>query len=158
MAIVTMTVTINAAFLREIKDDNRRLGELLDELRGRCSATEHQAVDPGSLASLLAQLRDQLALHFSLEEAYGYFEDPVAVAPRLCRRAKSLRDQHQTLFMQICEMVEYAERWQYHEIRQQALERIAIRFLTFEQQLREHESLENDLIQQAYSDDIGVGD
>jgi len=158
MAIVTMTVTINAAFLREIKDDNRRLGHLLEELRGRCCASEHQAIDPASLVSMLGQLRDQLALHFSLEEAYGYFEDPVAVAPRLCRRAKELRDQHQTLFVQICEMVDYAERWQYHEVRQEALERIACRYLTFEQQLREHESLENDLIQQAYSDDIGVGD
>jgi len=33
MAIRTTTVTINAAFLREIKEDNQRLKELLAELR-----------------------------------------------------------------------------------------------------------------------------
>jgi len=35
MAIRTTTVTINAAFLREIKEDNQRLKELLAELCGR---------------------------------------------------------------------------------------------------------------------------
>ena len=31
-------------------------------------------IPPRRFAVLLAELRDQLAMHFSLEEAYGYFD------------------------------------------------------------------------------------
>ena len=29
-------------------------------------------------------------MHFALEEAYGYFEDAVSVAPKLCEEAEEL--------------------------------------------------------------------
>jgi hypothetical protein len=86
VSTLTSTVTVNAAFLQEIKEVNHELWQLLADLRHRCQ----RPMAPGSCRSLvekLCQLRDQLALHFALEEAYGYFEDPVDVAPQLCRHA-----------------------------------------------------------------------
>ncbi|MCL6481793.1 MAG: hypothetical protein K6U02_08700 [Firmicutes bacterium] len=67
--VQTGTVTINAAFLQEIKEVNQDLWALLAELRHRCQ----RPLAPGAcrwLLDRLCQLRDQLALHFSLEEAY----------------------------------------------------------------------------------------
>ena len=89
MTVVTMTgtVTVNAAFLQEIKEVDQELWSLLGDLRHRCQ----RPIAPGQcrlLIDKLCQLRDQLALHFSLEEAYGYFDDPVEVAPQLSRQAE----------------------------------------------------------------------
>jgi hypothetical protein len=42
------------------------------------------------LVNLLEALCDQSALHFSLEEAYGYFEDANHVAPQLGEQAETL--------------------------------------------------------------------
>ena len=89
VSISTTTVTVNAAFLQEIKEVNHELWQLLADLRHRCQ----RPIAPGTcrvLVDKLCELRDQLALHFALEEAYGYFEDPVDVAPQLCRQADAL--------------------------------------------------------------------
>src|SRR5262245_61954266 len=97
MTVITTTgtVTVNAAFLQEIKEVNQELWSLLADLRHRCQ----RPIAPGHcrlLIDKLCQLRDQLALHFSLEEAYGYFEDPVEVAPQLSRQAEMLRSEHRS--------------------------------------------------------------
>jgi hypothetical protein len=67
------------------------------------------------LADLLGRVRDQLAMHFALEEAYGYFEEPLSVAPRLSSQADALRNQHGDLYLAICELVDQAQRRAYHE-------------------------------------------
>jgi len=41
------------------------------------------------LVDWLSELRDQLALHFALEEAYGYFDEPLHVAPQLAEKANT---------------------------------------------------------------------
>ena len=99
MSVVTSTgtVTVNAAFLQEIKEVNQELWSLLAELRHRCQ----RPIAPGHCRQLIDKislLRDQLALHFSLEEAYGYFDDPVDVAPQLSRQAEHLRSEHRELY------------------------------------------------------------
>lgn len=157
MAIVTATVGVNAAFLQEIKDDNIRLRQQLEELR----EVFHMPVIHGGhflkLMGMFDQLRDQLAMHFALEEAYGYFEDPVSVAPRLARQAGLLRNQHRTLFVWVCDLSEAAE-----QLRDQGaearLEMLREAFWNFDEELRRHEDAENSLILQAFDDDIGVGD
>jgi len=158
MAVVTRTLALNAAFLQEIKEDNRQLRQLL-------CATETIFSDLGDVfpahqdvVELLWRLRDQLAMHFALEDAYGYFDDAIAEAPRLSERAKVLRREHDDLFLQICELVEEAEQLLYGEcsIRHRAL--LAERYLAFHIAFHRHEALENELILQAFDDDIGVGD
>ena len=88
MTTAQRTLTINAAFLQEIKDDNRELKQLLDDCAERLAHASTGHVDPKRLVGSLARLRDQVALHFALEEAYGYFDDAIDVAPRSAARPK----------------------------------------------------------------------
>jgi hypothetical protein len=153
----TATLTVNAAFLQEIKEVNQELWELLAELRHRCQ----RPVAPGQcrlLIDKLCQLRDQLALHFALEEAYGYFEDPVEVAPQLSRAAERLREEHKTLYVDFCDLVERAERMFYDEQHAALALWLGPQFLELDARLRNHEERENELIYEAYDSDIGVGD
>lgn len=152
----TPNVTINAAFLQEIKADHQQLKELLDRLRAL--AVEPQALPNHvrEFVDLLDQLRDQLAFHFSLEEAYGYFEDALETAPELSAQALMLRSQHGELFVLARDLADVAA--------QQASEspanfaQLAQQFTEFDKALEAHESAELNLILAALEDDIGVGD
>lgn len=159
MAVVTATgtVTVNAAFLQEIKDVNQELWALLRELRHRCQ----RFIAPAHgrhLIDKMSQLRDQLALHFSLEEAYGYFDDPADVAPQLCCKADRLRSEHKDIFTDLCDIIEHAERLFYDEQHAALALWIGPEFLSFDDRLRHHEDEESDLITDVYTGDIGVGD
>jgi hypothetical protein len=157
IAIASGTVTVNAAFLQEIKEVNQELWQLLSDLRHRCQ----RPIAPAQsrvLIDRLCQLRDQLALHFALEEAYGYFDDPVDVAPRLSHRADRLRGEHKGLYLDLCELVEKAERMFYDEQHAGLALWMGPDFLAFDEKLRGHEERENELIYEAYDSDIGGGD
>ena len=153
----TGTVTVNAAFLEEIKEVNQELWQLLTDLRHRCQrpiAPAHCRL----LIDKLCQLRDQLALHFSLEEAYGYFDDPIDVAPQLSHQAEQLRGEHKELYLEFCDLADHGERMFYEERHAALALWIGPQFLELDQRLREHERRENELIYEAYDADIGVGD
>jgi hypothetical protein len=159
MTVLTLTgtVTVNAAFLQEIKEVNTELWQLLGDLRHRCQ----RPIAPGQcrlLIDKLCQLRDQLALHFSLEEAYGYFDDPVDVAPQLSRMAGRLREEHKSLYLEFCEVADHAERMFYEERHAALALWIGPEFLQLDRRLRDHEERENELIYEAYDVDSGVGD
>ena len=159
MTVLTLTgtVTVNAAFLQEIKEVNQELWDELADLRHRSQrpiAPSHCRL----LTDRLCLLRDQLAMHFSLEEAYGYFDDPVEVAPQLGRAADQLRKEHKSLYLELCDLVDHAERWLYEEKLANLALWIGPQFVEFDRRLREHEERENELIYDAYDADIGVGD
>lgn len=159
MAIRTTTVTINAAFLREIKEDNQRLKELLAELRevlGERGSPEW--LTRYALIEKLGNFRDQLATHFALEEAFGYFDEPLKAAPQLAERAEELRQQHADLFVRLCRLVDQAEDDYQREPHERAFRLIAERFHQFDADLQVHEQAENELIMEAFNADIGVGD
>jgi hypothetical protein len=158
MSIATATVTINAAFLQEIKDDARELRCLLAQATEMLGPTHLPTVEPRRIVDLLNRIRDQLALHFTLEEAYGYFEDALNAAPQLCELAESLRNQHQQLFADFCRLTEEAEQLLYGEAGDHARARIARLYHNFRADLQLHESREHDLILAAFNDDIGTGD
>lgn len=157
MVTAQRTLTINAAFLQEIKDDNRELRNLLDE-SAAVLARPAGSVEPRRIAQLLGRLRDQLGMHFSLEEAYGYFDDAIDVVPRLSRRAETLRSQHPRLFIAICELVDQAEQMLYHERAPLRQNDLARNFATFRETLQAHEAEEVALIVQTLNDEIGGGD
>lgn len=158
MSIVTTTVTVNAAFLEEIKEDDRRLRRLLTEAQAAFAQRRFHRAWLIRTVALLCDLRDQLALHFTLEESFGYFDDPICAAPWLSERADALRAQHPDLFVLICEIVEAAERSLEPHARRTRLDQVAGRFNEFLVALQQHETDETDLIFQAYNEDIGVGD
>ena len=115
-------------------------------------------IDIKRLAAQLGKLRDQLAMHFALEEAYGYFDDAIDVAPRLSRQAKTLKDQHPTLFLTLCAVVEQAEQLLYRETTDAIAKRLHRDFADFHARLQQHEAQEDALIMQEVNEEIGGGD
>lgn len=170
MSIVTGTLTVNAAFLREIKDDNRQLQELLATLRDLMSNPVAPRNHSQQVVELLESLTDQLAFHFALEEAYGYFEEAIDVAPRITERADDLRAEHAILFEFVRKIAETAEQWHSQHVchrnttgdstgegtaRSLSFHDIAIQFQQFSNELLQHEQNESALILEAYDTDIG---
>lgn len=154
--VQTRLTTINAAFLKDIKDDNRelkRLFESIDEL------TFHHQMSInhwGELVGMIDQLTDQVAMHFSLEEAYGYFDNAIEVAVELSQRAGELRHQHVLLYEELVALDD--------SVAQTSIDRIddvkscLERYKRFHRRFRVHEEAELELILSAIDDDIGVGD
>lgn len=157
-ATATQTVTVNAAFLQEIKEVNHDLWRLLADVRRMCNSPATIDSAPRRFFGLIEELRDHLALHFALEEAYGYFEDPIDVAPRLCRQANELRAEHHELYLMMVDLSETSELLTQPRFVIGAVLKVVGQFQSFDQRLQRHESRENDLIMQEYGDDIGVGD
>lgn len=158
MLTQTGTITVNAAFLQDLKEDNIHLRELLAAVNDALGNPAGRRIRTGALAELLGRLRDQLATHFSLEEFFGYFDDALDVAPRLSAQADILKAQHETLFEEICEIVEDAEALVYHEAAACGIQQIAHRYRVFNERLQSHETCERELILDALNEDIGVGD
>jgi hypothetical protein len=150
----TRTVKINAAFLRKAKKDNSRLRKLLRRADRTLSLPSPRADAPRRVAKLVAELRDQLSMHFALEEMFGYFDDSMILTPELLDACETLRREHVPLFLEICDIAERAERVAYHETPEKELRRVGLRFRAFLDQLLTHESREIDLILQALVVDV----
>ncbi len=152
----TRRLSVNAAFLKDIKDDNRDLKVLLDRIKPlaehRQTAINHWV----ELIELFAGLRDQLALHFSLEEAFGYFDDAIVTAPQLSVTAECLRGQHAMLFEKIRDLADTAI--ELPPDRAESVSRCLEEFDRFRVALEKHEESELKLILDSLDDDIGVGD
>lgn len=148
--------TLNAAFLREIKEDHQQLKSMLGRLRdlaaNRSALTNHTR----EFVGLLTDLVDQLAFHFALEEAYGYFEDALDQAPRFHVQAGKLRGQHEQLFLLCREVAEVGQAGLLSEGTDWDL--VVDQFVAFDQALQAHESAELSLIMDAMNLDVGVGD
>ena len=97
-------------------------------------------------------------MHFSLEEAYGYFGDALTVAPRLSRKADRLRSQHGERYSHLCQLTDNAEQLLYHETGDTSASGLAAGFREFCRVFQEHEHRENELILEAVDEDIGGGD
>ena len=149
-------LAVNAAFLKEIKDDNRQLKTLWDQLTPLFSHHETAKNHWDELISRLAEIRDQLAIHFSLEEAYGYFDDAVDIAPHLSVAAESLRSQHSNLFGQIRDLADFI--LELDSERTEQVQKLIRKFELFKNDFQKHEEAELRLILKSFDDDIGVGD
>ncbi len=148
--------TINAAFFQEIKDDHLQLQDLLNRLR---DLSEHRQSLPNHACAFtdnIFRLCDQLALHFSLEEAYGYIEDIIETSPHLHVRTSLLRDEHTQLFVMIRDLADRAAarpKGATNELMQLAEE-----FVEFDHAFKAHEAAEVKMIMTAMNQDEGCGD
>ena len=147
---------INAAFLQEIKEDNRQLKTLWDRLVPMLAYPETAQNHWGELVAGLAELRDQLAIHFSLEEAYGYFDDAVDAAPQLSVQAEGLKAEHPKLFAQVRDLADRILETNVEQI--EHVGRFLRHFDRFRRNFEQHEEAELKLILQSFDDDLGVGD
>jgi hemerythrin-like domain-containing protein len=147
---------VNAAFLQEIKEDHQQLQKLLSDiehlLENRVSLNNH----PRNFLVLLDELVDQIGLHFTLEEAYGYFEVALDEAPRFHEPALKLRDQHRELYVMLQKIAESAATA--CEAAEPQLNPVADQFTAFHTALKAHESAELNLILEAMNRDMGFGD
>lgn len=152
---ITGTVTLNAAFFQEIKEAHQEFWERFSHASQICQASR---CEPGrEVVDALTELRDQIALHFALEEACGYFDDPQEVSPQISEQAIQLRDEHRTLYVQIVQLAEFVDSLhRTARLARHACE-VEARFRQFSEQLHRHEQRENELILQVF-DDVGVGD
>ena len=153
-ATVSHTVTVNPAFLQEIKEVNEELWQLLGNLRS-CFQRPISPSHCRQLVEKLATLRDQLALHFALEEAFGYFEDPAYVPISVGDSAEKLRQEHRTLYVWLSNLVERGEQMAYELHYTELALWLGPQFEKFDAALRDHESRENELIMDALEVDLG---
>jgi hypothetical protein len=103
-------------------------------------------------------LRDKLALHFALEDAYGYFEDPLDVPAHLAQRALDLREEHAGLYVALSELAEEADDLLHERKLSGFTTTVPRQFEEFCERFATHEAREVELIQNAFVEDIGAGD
>lgn len=158
MLLQTKTPAINSALLEEIKQLNRVLWDLVEDIAVACSCRLKTHEGCTFFCIRLTRLRDQLATHFSLEEAFGYFDGPIDIAPRLSDTADKLLQEHAQLQHRVSELVTFT--WTLHNrgALHVAFTQVAREFDGFHNDLSQHERREQLLILQAYDDDIGVGE
>jgi len=142
----TRALSINPAFLQEIKDSNLTLWKTFDRLNEACREPRPPASALGLLVPLLGELRDALALEFALEESYGYIEVPSAVAPVNNHLLHDIRSQHCRLYLKITELAERAEELQFRGLANNDLGTLVAEVREFGLELRDHERVEADLI------------
>ena len=140
------TLTINPAFLQEIKDSNLTLWKTVERLNVACREPREPKAVLGLLVPLLGELRDALALEFALEESYGYIEVPSAAAPVNHHLLQDIHSQHCRLFLRITELAERAEEMQFRGMLHDELPALVNEVGAFELEFKDHERMEADLI------------
>lgn len=134
----------------------RREHEELRELLGFVHLTLPKRLETvASVSQMFASLCNQIETHFGREETAGLFDDIVAQASRLSQQTEHLRDEHGCLLEAARKLANQAKGGDGSDDWWQRLES---EFQEFSKQLMQHESKENDLLFQAYFDDIGSPD
>lgn len=128
------------------------LNSLLDAIANRF---EHDHDPSRNLVSLLNALAFHLQTHFEFEEGDGYFASLVQKAPRTAATVERLLREHREMSQEVEEMIVIAREdlAQKHDTSD-----LAERYRKFREKLEVHEHLENDLLQDVYTEDIGTKD
>jgi hypothetical protein len=135
----------------EVLDDHHQLKSLLLRIDQALNVRS----DMEGVSHMLAQLGDRIIAHFALEEDGGYFAEAILQSPRLVARANRLMAQHPMLSSKVRRVTigsdagAGSETW---------WEETRLRFEEFRAALAEHERGENELLQEAYTQDIGSHD
>ncbi|MCA9236676.1 MAG: hemerythrin domain-containing protein [Planctomycetales bacterium] len=132
--------------------DHRQLAGLLSDIRAEFDAEERSK---RRLEKIVTTLSELCEAHFRREEEGGYMREAVQQAPQLSARARTLGEEHEELQEQIEKLrilihsgVESSAWWI----------RVQSDFAAFAKQISRHESEENALLQEAFSQDIGTKD
>ena len=140
----------------ELFEEMQREHEELRALLGNLHKVLAERLDKVQrVAELLASLVDHVETHFEEEEVAGFFDQIVDRAPRLSDNIERLRHEHQQLLGAVRQLNQVASQGNGSADWWQQLEQA---FHQFSTELMHHESAENDLLQQAFTDDIGTGD
>ncbi|MCA9212836.1 MAG: hypothetical protein KDB27_07220 [Planctomycetales bacterium] len=159
IAIKTGSLTINAAFLKEIKDDNSDLSNLIDATFDALTSQSAEKINVRALFDIMSQIRDYLAMHFALEDEFGYFDDAVDVPFQLSCQADILKAQHEQFYTEICLIVETAESLLHSRSQSIAMKsKVIDAFKSFYVRFQDHEEAERELVFQSFQCDFGETD
>jgi hypothetical protein len=154
-----MMDTRQEAYVAGFKAEHRELHDVLrnvDRAWRVCETHDWTEADCGECCGALTALKDHLTHHFAQEEAGGYLEEALTLAPRLGATADRLLAQHPVLLARCAELVELARRSGADKTAQRRLHE---KFPAMRKLLLEHERGENAVMQEAYHVDLenGVG-
>ena len=139
---------LSEEILREHEDLRELLGKIHRMLANRLESV-------ASVSEMLASFGEHVELHFAEEETAGFFDDVVDRAPWLSNRIDALRTEHQQFLAAVRKLNEVAADgdgsadW---------FQRLESAFHRFSSELMHHESVENAILLEAYTDDIGAAD
>jgi len=143
----------------QFEEDSERLRSLLHGITTSLDNGSFSSGHPRQVLDLLQELSHQIAVHFALEETTGLLADPDLAAHELADLAAELRAEHRTLANEVESVVEQAETMvSCVAASEPERRRVVSRIRVFCHKLREHERRENELLMQAYDEDLGVGD
>jgi iron-sulfur cluster repair protein YtfE (RIC family) len=147
-----MAVRKDSTNRRRVRNEHVHLRELLESVRQTLAARQGS---PPTIAALFDELSRHVLEHFEHEETGGFFSAALELAPRLTSRAGELLQEHAefrgrlSAMRQLAMPAEATEDW-WRNMRES--------FERFFNAFRRHETAENRLLQEAYSDDIGAED
>jgi hypothetical protein len=156
MKITTSSVTttmVNAAFLQEVKDSNIQFWQNVHDFKRLLHQSAELSELSAKLVRLLSELRDSMALEFSLEETYGYIEGNYAASSVSAHKAGQAKQQHRELYLQLHEISESAEEAQYRGTIVEDFAAIVMVCKEFLTALEAHEQHESELIRY----ELGIG-
>jgi hypothetical protein len=155
-SIAEERMTLNVAFMNEIKEDFD-FRETLNSVYYRLNC--QPGISPHVAAKELADLRDQLETYFAMEEFYGYFQQAATKNPGVNHKAEMLRSDHESLFLQLNQLVDLAEQIVYRECSKQVtIRHLAEELDSFCAALADHEQDEMELMMRLHNEEFGVGD
>ncbi|QDT00232.1 hemerythrin domain-containing protein [Adhaeretor mobilis] len=129
--------------------------ELTDSLEAISRMVDTRSYEKRELEDLLSKLRDLLELHFEIEERGSYLAELVGSEPRYESQVEVLLAEHRALLEEL-EKLRLLVR---SGVESTALSiRSEDDFHKFVSRLLNHEHVERQLLQRAFSDDIGTGD
>ncbi|MEO2046859.1 MAG: hemerythrin domain-containing protein [Pirellulales bacterium] len=145
-------ITPKGSVSQRYESQHKVLREMIAEVRGTLESQSDSLDILGSQLSVLAQ---KLQEHFLEEEEGGFFDHIRKRAPQLSTNSTQLEKEHVDLLGQIRDLIAKAATCEGSEPWWQGLK---TDFHDFSKLLTQHESLENQLLQRAYSEDIGFHD
>jgi hypothetical protein len=142
------------AYVAAFKAEHRELHDVLrkvDRAWRTCEAQGWKEADVCELCEATTALKEYLAHHFAQEEAGGYLEEALTLAPRLGTTADRLLEQHPLLLTNCAEVCERLRRAGGDP---EARRELRERFNALRKLLLEHERGENAVMQEAYHVDL----
>lgn len=137
----------------DIDDEHVRMRTLLGDVAGLLKAKTAPIADvQRDLGSVVTYLTD----HFRNEDRHGgFFTEIVDLAPRLVERAEGISHEHRDL---LSAFEKFSQRATAEEASPTWWEDTQREFHDLSKQLMDHEHREQELLQEAFDDDLGGGD
>ena len=144
--------TMTHDYYELIKREHHELGVALHDTE---AAFEARPRDIAAIQIAVEHLFQLLESHFTHEEEGGFLHEAIERAPRVSRRASELLEQHAALRSAIASLREQVSS---ADAESRTWDKSHGMFIALMADLGKHESGENALLQEAYTEDIGTKD